>query len=74
MLAKVLMCLAFLKVFRKKEIVIKKKKKKKKKNPFFVKEKKKMYLFCCKCKDDHDFLVHACKYHPFIGKGTKLND
>ena len=63
MLAKVLMCLAFLKVFRKKEIVIKKKKK-----------KKKMYLFCCKCKDDHDFLVHACKYHPFIGKGTKLND
>ena len=58
------MCLAFLKVFRKKEIVIKKKKKK----------KKKMYLFCCKCKDDHDFLVHACKYHPFIGKGTKLND
>ena len=62
MLAKVLMCLAFLKVFRKKEIVIKKKKKKKK------------YLFCCKCKDDHDFLVHACKYHPFIGKGTKLND
>ena len=57
------MCLAFLKVFRKKEIVIKKKKK-----------KKKMYLFCCKCKDDHDFLVHACKYHPFIGKGTKLND
>ena len=61
MLAKVLMCLAFLKVFRKKEIVIKKKKKKKKKYPF-----------CCKCKDDHDFL--ACKHHPFIGKGTKLND
>ena len=61
MLAKVLMCLAFLKVFRKKEIVIKKKKK-----------KKKNYPFCFKCKDDHDFL--ACKYHPFIGKGTKLND
>ena len=63
MLAKVLMCLAFLKVFRKKEIVIKKKKKKKKNYPFFF-----------KCKDDNDFLVHACKYHPFIGKGTKLND
>ena len=37
MLAKVLMCLAFLKVFRKKEIVIKKKKKKKKKKvPFLL--------------------------------------
>ena len=36
------------------------------------KKKKKKYPFCCKCKDDHDFL--ACKYHPFIGKGTKLND
>ena len=62
MLAKVLMCLAFLKVFRKKEIVIKKKKKK----------KKKRYPFFCKFKDENDFL--ACKYHPFIGKGTKLND
>ena len=36
------------------------------------KKKKKNYPFFCKCKDDHDFL--ACKYHPFIGKGTKLND
>ena len=63
MLAKVLMCLAFLKVFRKKEIVIKKKKK-----------KKKIYLFFCKFKDYNYFIVHACKYHPFIGKGTKLND
>ena len=63
MLAKVLMCPCFSESFQEKGNSYQKKKKK----------KKNLYLLYCKCKDDHDFLVHACNYHPFIGKSTKLN-
>ena len=37
---------------------------------------KKLCHFYCKCKDDHEYFVYACRSHPYIHKrldGMQLN-